>query len=136
MARLDEVVLCYNKDPEFKRRIDFLPFAVWVDQIGLTSSGCYKIGGKGSFVKITESEFNNLDTKDRAQHYPGDSLVALAGGCSCWRLDVFGNAGPDYAAYVALVALEKGTEKFSDPAAELKGLSRERDQALLNYNKR
>ena len=90
MARPDEVALAYKERPEFKKALDTLTGMVWVDQIGLDSSGTYKTDENGKFVKITEAVFKRLGAENRSRHYPGTSRVCIkattvgttAGGCT------------------------------------------------------
>lgn len=77
MATLNEVALAWRENPEFREKLCGLPGSVWVDQIGLKSSGPHKVGNKGNFVRVSEEEFRRSEVRYRSRHYPRDGPVAF-----------------------------------------------------------
>ncbi len=133
IAHPEEIAVRYKTDPKFKKAMDDLPDWVWSDKIGWDLSGPHSTDEKGKFTKITESQFRNLDTKDRSWHYPGKARVALGGYYYWYRgrwLVVYAEKSSDLTARVAYVALEEGAPKSGTQPVDLRALAREDGQSL------
>jgi hypothetical protein len=114
MASPHEVSLKWKTDSKFRERLYQLPCAVWTGQTGLKSSGPHKIDDNGNYVRITGTEFNALDAKDKSWHYPGNSLVALDGFVVRLWLGVDADIRQDVACRVAYVKLDEPKPQIAD----------------------